>query len=35
VEEGLKTAIALAMTMESIRKGRRIRWNAAARRMEG
>lgn len=35
VEEGLKTAIALAMTMESIQKGRRIRWNAAARRMEG
>lgn len=34
VEEGLKTSIALAMTMESIRKGRRIRWNAAARKME-
>lgn len=34
VEEGLKTAIALAMIMESLRKGRRIRWNAARRIME-
>lgn len=31
VEEGLKTAIALAMIVESLRKGRRIRWNAARR----
>jgi predicted dehydrogenase len=34
VEEGLKTAIALCMTIESLRKGRRIRWNASARRTE-
>lgn len=31
VEEGLKSAIALAMMVESMRKGRRIRWNAARR----
>ncbi|MCL4840775.1 MAG: Gfo/Idh/MocA family oxidoreductase [Bryobacteraceae bacterium] len=34
VEEGLKTAIALIMTIESLRKGRRVRWNAALRQME-
>lgn len=34
VEEGLKSAIALVMIMESLRKGRRIRWNAARRILE-
>jgi hypothetical protein len=34
VEEGFKTALALCMTLESLRKGRRVRWNAAARRTE-
>jgi predicted dehydrogenase len=34
VEEGFKTALALCMTLESLRKGRRVKWNAAARRME-
>jgi predicted dehydrogenase len=34
VEEGLSTAVALCMTLESLRKGRRIRWNEATRRME-
>lgn len=35
VENGLATAIVLAMAMESLRKGRRLRWNAAERRTEG
>lgn len=34
VEEGLKTAIALVMTIESLRTGRRIRFNPATRTME-
>jgi predicted dehydrogenase len=34
VEEGFKTALALCLTLESLRKGRRVRWNAAARRTE-
>lgn len=34
VEEGLKTAVALCMTLESLQKGRRVRWNAAGRRTE-
>ncbi len=34
VEAGLSTAVALCMTLESLRTGRRIRWNSAARRMD-
>lgn len=34
VEAGLSTAVALCMTLESLRKGRRVRWNEDARRME-
>lgn len=34
VEAGLGTAIALAMTLDSLRSGRRLKWNAAARRVE-
>jgi hypothetical protein len=34
VEEGFKTALSLCMTLESLRKGRRVRWNASARRTE-
>ncbi len=33
VEAGLGTAISLAMAMESLRTGRRIKWDAAAKRM--
>lgn len=32
VEHGLQTAIALVMTMESLRKGRRVKFDAATRR---
>lgn len=35
VESGHATAIVLAMAMDSLRKGRRLRWNAAQRRAEG
>ncbi len=34
VETGLNTSIALAMSFESLRSGRRIRWNAATQRTE-
>ncbi len=34
VEAGLGTAIALCMTLDSLRSGRRLKWNAAARRVE-
>jgi len=34
VEAGLGTAIALCMTLDSLRAGRRLKWNAAARRVE-
>ncbi|MBI5281766.1 MAG: Gfo/Idh/MocA family oxidoreductase [Candidatus Solibacter usitatus] len=34
VEAGLGTAIVLCMTLDSLRQGRRLRWNAAARRVE-
>jgi predicted dehydrogenase len=35
VEAGQATNIVLCMAMESLRSGRRLRWNAAARRVEG
>ena len=35
VEAGQATNIALAMTMQSLRAGRRLRWNAARRAVEG
>lgn len=35
VEGGLATAIILRMTVESLRTGRRVRWNASRRMMEG
>jgi hypothetical protein len=35
VEAGQDANIALCMTMESLRKGRRLRWNDQARRVEG
>ena len=34
VEGGLNTAIALTMSLESLRSGRRVRWNPATRRTE-
>lgn len=34
VEVGQQTNVVLCMAMESLRKGRRMRWNSAARRME-
>ena len=34
VEEGLKAAIALGMTMTSLRSGRRVRWNTATQTIE-
>ena len=34
VEAGLNAAIALCMTTEALRKGCRVKWNAAVRRME-
>jgi predicted dehydrogenase len=34
VEVGNYTAVALCMAIEALRKGRRVRWNAAERRME-
>jgi predicted dehydrogenase len=34
VEPGFHTAVALSMTLESLRNGRRVRWNAASKRME-
>jgi len=34
VEDGMRTSVALAMTLESLRKGRRVRWDAAGRRTE-
>ncbi|MBI5086614.1 MAG: Gfo/Idh/MocA family oxidoreductase [Acidobacteria bacterium] len=34
VEAGLGTAIVLCMTLDSLRQGRRLRWNASARRVE-
>ncbi len=34
VEEGLKTAIALGMTVKSLRSGRRVRWNPSTRSIE-
>jgi len=33
VEEGMKTAVALVMTLESLRSGRRVKWDAANRRI--
>jgi predicted dehydrogenase len=35
VEAGQSTNIVLCMAMESLRRGRRMRWNSQARRMEG
>jgi len=35
VEAGQATNIVLCMTMDSLRKGRRLRWNSAARQVEG
>ena len=35
VEAGQATNIVLCMTMDSLRSGRRLRWNAAARKSEG
>jgi predicted dehydrogenase len=35
VEAGQATNIVLCMTMDSLRSGRRLKWNAAARRVEG
>ncbi len=35
VEMGQQTNVALCMAMEALRTGRRVRWNAVARRMEG
>jgi len=35
VEAGQATNVALCMAMEALRRGVRMRWNAAARRMEG
>ncbi len=35
VEAGQATSIVLCMTMDSLRSGRRLRWNADARRVEG
>ena len=34
VEAGLATAIVLCMTLDSLRSGRRLRWNAQTRRVE-
>jgi predicted dehydrogenase len=34
VEAGLQTAIALCMTVDSLRAKRRVRWNASARKIE-
>ncbi len=34
VEDGAKTSVALAMTLESLRRGRRVRWNPSQRSME-
>ena len=34
VEGGLATAIVLCMTLDSLRAGRRLRWNAQTRRVE-
>ncbi len=34
VEAGLSAVIVLSMTLDSLRTGRRLRWNAAARRVE-
>ncbi|WP_321473542.1 Gfo/Idh/MocA family oxidoreductase [uncultured Paludibaculum sp.] len=34
VEAGLATAIVLCMTLDSLRSGRRLRWNAETRRVE-
>lgn len=34
VEPGFGTAVALSMALESLRHGRRVRWNAATRKME-
>jgi predicted dehydrogenase len=34
VEEGLKTAIALIMTVTALRSGRRVRWNPSTRSIE-
>jgi predicted dehydrogenase len=34
VEGGLATAIVLSMTLDSLRSGRRLRWNAQTRRVE-
>ena len=35
VEAGQDTNIVLCMAMDSLRKGRRLRWNAQTRRVEG
>src|SRR5215467_7898208 len=35
VEAGQATNIVLCMTMDSLRKGRRLRWNSVARQVEG
>jgi hypothetical protein len=35
VEAGQATNIILCLAMESMRKGKRLKWNAAARKVEG
>jgi hypothetical protein len=35
VEAGQGTAIVLAMAMDSLRAGKRLKWNAQARKVEG
>jgi hypothetical protein len=35
VEAGQATNIVLCMAMDSLRSGRRLRWNAATRKVEG
>jgi hypothetical protein len=34
VEPAFHTAVSLCMALESLRTGRRVRWNASAKRME-
>ena len=35
VEAGQATNIVLCMTVDSLRKGRRLRWNSVTRQVEG
>jgi hypothetical protein len=34
VEMGQQTSVVLAMAVESMRSGRRLKWNVSARKME-